>query len=228
MSRCDSAEHEPEPEPEPELVCTKEPAPGVLLPLEKGNYWDYAVYSFMGTVTDTIRLEVIGAFETAFQGQLINTYGTVFSFQGQIPDSTQRLLSNLEGGLYDLGVATTKDTALVKELWYPYPAEIGSTGKLTRIHFDSSDDKGWSIIDTVYSELKAKDVDISAPIGLFQAYHYNYLNPPAPDVSLGDNIDDYYVPGIGMVGQVQRGSDIDSALVKRSFYLVDYCLKRKG
>lgn len=78
-------------------------------------------------------------------------------------------------------------------------------------------------VDTLFVELIATDEVIETPAGIFEAHVYRYYLPPADDdVLFGDDIYDYFVPGVGQVAQIWKTPNSDEE--KMRYELVDYCL----
>lgn len=209
----------------PSSTCRNEPVSGVLMPMAVGNRWDH-VHLRGGSEIRTMRTELSGEVAVTVDGQDFKTFQRRVYPIGALPFETQYLHGNESGGVYAYGATAHGDTFALRELKFPYPAATGSQSTITRYSHSSEGGTTWVIHDTLEVELVAIDEPVVTPAGVFEAHVYHYFNPPPPDVTLGEDIFDYYAPGIGHVAQIWR--DEISGGIENEYLLVDYCLNRVG
>ena len=211
---CDTGPGEPDP-----AVCRAEPVPGALMPLAVGNHWDlHRIRAGIEAPLDTLRLLVSSEFSGESTSGLVTGFRRLQYRLGTPPPETSRIEIG-DGGVHRVAWVGPNDTLYVDNVPFPYPATMGTRSSLVRPFYDEGT---WQIRDTLDVELIAVDEVIETPAGRFEAYVYKYYNPPPFDVLFGDDIYDYYVPGIGHVAQIWKSPTDNS--VKTSYFLVDYCL----
>lgn len=167
-----------------------------ILPLAVGNKWVYFALSTYGAI-DTVTTEVI---DTG-KGR-VKAYGVNYRFNEEpIPDF-QWIYWNCPDGLVGAGGISSRDTLIVKSLMLKYPGVVGDSLLVPNVSYS---DGQFYVKDTLTHFLVSTDDSITTPFGTFTGcYVYNYKESQGEDVAGFDDIFDYYVPGIGLVGEIVR------------------------
>lgn len=204
------------------LVCSKEPQPGVIQPLEVGNYWTFQVRGTAGRFIKMITQSVVDSLEFAYEGRDIRAWQIYWDHGHRFDDQEGTpLLSNGIDGLYNNGMVRLGDTVLTNGIRLLYPTTAGTqfdpggtrilSGGLVR----EFDDLRTTVVST--------DSIIATPAGLFSAYVYSRTHIPSGDADdeLEVTIDLFYSPGIGPVAEITH-----SRLGTHKELLADYLLCR--
>ena len=171
-----------------------------------------------GTILDTIRTTVTREVQIEHESEIISAFA-----RSTIDLSLESVYGNGDDGIYRYGGIAATDTLTMRNLQFPYPAQVGQNSTIVRLNFDVEDTQEWEIYDTLHVALVAIDEEIVTPAGTFLTHIYKYYLPPPSDVLYGDFIYSYMAPGVGQVAQIHRrefnGTD------KYLYLLGDYCLK---
>ena len=189
LSACDSVEEDPD----------------VLVPLTVGNSWTYET-EWVGIVDSfTVTIQSVHDFQK--DGRTVRAYAEVDQLNGE-PGSSQRawLYANGPEGYYLNGGIAASDTLLLSSLYLKYPARVGERWDAVSIEYrDWSTPPEFGVYDTLGISLIAKDEPFETPAGTFKCHVYRYTIRPSEDVVEHWNVYKYYVPGIGLVGEIVRG-----------------------
>ncbi len=182
------------------LVCTQDPVPRVLMPLEVGNFWDLVAQRHDGTVVDTLRTIITTKLSPEKYGIEGAFVAEEYNFSDPLNVWRKLIWKNEPDGLLLAGLIRDADTVITNFRKYPFPATSGDTfysyvvdssnvpGELVRV--DSTE---WSVFSVGHL--------VSTPVREFSTVVFKYYREsPLFDVS-GDNIYEQVAPGIGVVAR---------------------------
>lgn len=199
---------------ERELVCSTDPVPGTIHPLETGNSWTYSNFDIYGyehghntmTVGEEIRIPVAENIPSAYE----------ILWDDYDGDDPRRLAINRNDGFYYVGQIQWEDIQLHPVLYVKYPAEKGDEFAGGAPVFGA---EGVTENTSTY-EVVSTDSSIATPAGVFVAYVYRREFQPLEDVSLLLTEDYFYAPGVGLVG---RNVHSKNGTIKRLLRLYELC-----
>jgi len=183
-----------------------------IMPLAVGNQWDYVTYwitdegGIIEGLTDSLRTEITGDTIVNYEGLCyhVSLITTIY-----LPSSEARENSwyywNGEDGLYSMGGISDYDTLIGKVLELKYPVVAGDSWAVPNLVYHI-DDREFYYKDNQVFTCISTDAEFETPVGTFTCYKYHFRMSPAEDVLEDWDIYDYYVPGIGKVGQIIRSS----------------------
>ncbi|GMQ83220.1 MAG: hypothetical protein BMS9Abin05_2710 [Rhodothermia bacterium] len=209
----------------PSLVCTNDPIPGPLVPMEVGNYWDYDILDHKGEVTDSARFEILEEIFLDELGGANRQFVANWHDIGSPAQETREIWTDENDGTHFSGFIMGVDTAAADFLRFGYPATPGDVF----VGYDYTRDSETGILvktDTSEYTLVAVDEIIQTPAGRFSTYVYKVLRDPPGGVLWGTWLYLHYAPGFGLVARVVwPGRAERQGEIELQFLLRDYCLK---
>jgi len=191
-----------------------------LNPLQVGASWTYLrdIYGD-GTIFDTLEIVIDRKLEATIDGEQVHGWIWERYIDGQLFNRPwDWVFSNTSQGFDQVAIVSATDSAKLSVNLYPYPAGIGATGGTVYVDATTTD---VVLTDTVEVELISTSDTLDTPAGQFICFVYRYYIAPPFDVSLGDSVSVYMVPGIGQVGQI-RSSESGADRVKFKQLLLKY------
>jgi len=209
-----------EPEDEVAKECLMQPIPGVLQPLEVGNYWLLDLWDEFGEIARSDRHEITGSFISREDDSKV-----YFVKERNPPSDVKEILINTEVGLHSAGLIVGSDTVMAELVTWPYPSEVGEPF-IKRLVMD--DGNGGNIIGDFEFPYEVVSTGFSTvtSVKTYQTYVYEARSTthPAFDHPL---VEEFYhfAPGIGLVATNYRAltSDFPSSNWP-TFRLREYCL----
>ncbi len=195
-----------------------------LQPLAIGNFWESVYFRSRGGTlvpSDSGRVEIVDAIPINLEGRQTVAWVYQWSKNQQPGTGWNHLYANGSRGLYRVGGVSDVDTLIDERLAYPYPATVGERAMMP---ISTAVGNVWAYKDSVEVTLIARDSLVVLPFGEVRAWLYEWVDlPPLDDIAYGDRVNDFYVPGIGLV--TRRWLGLHDDYVKGEWRLYRYCVK---
>ncbi len=175
-------------EAQPELVCTQESVPGVLMPLEIGNYWDIEAQKGNGEVVDTFRTQITTKLDPATYG--IEQAYVAEDFNLSSPNDIKKRLiwKNEIDGLLLAGLISGEDTVLYNFRKYPLSPAVGQEIQSYRVGATGTQGVYERVDSTKWTVFKTGHI-VDTPVRQFVTSVLVYTTErPLPDVSASDTL----------------------------------------
>ncbi len=204
-----------------------------LMPLAKGNTWNYVDTTFNSDKTfEAQPLTLTSKGEITMDHQGDEVIGTHLVWEeGNTKNPVSRLVRiNNKGGLDILAGLSKEDTIIVKRkrTFYDFPVESGDTKEA---YFPSYNINFKNFtVDTITVTCKSESVNLKTPYKTLECLSYTYSFKEIKDsinngTTISDTtilkITDYFAPGIGLVGSEHK---VGSKIIRKQL-LVKFSLK---
>jgi hypothetical protein len=143
----------------------------VLMPLEVGNTWQYSRQTLLSS--DTISENITEKLTVNFEDVDYDVYAMQsFLLPENTTDSLRVLFRNAAEGVWEFGMYNARDTLILRNLLFKYPAMVGDT--TNTIVYSISDEI--VVTDTITVELIAIDEPVVTSVGTFDCHvFYSYV-----------------------------------------------------
>ena len=188
-----------------------------ILPLKVGYYWKYQNYYLKADTsisgegrTEEYKINKLST--TIYSNENYSVFHRIWGYFNTsmghyIYAADEWFFRNFNDGLYQMGGKVNDDSIYTKLLWYKYPVQKGETWESPDLVYNTLTNNFFINDSTTYT-CTDSNVVFKTPLGNFSCivYYHREIDNEGDVISITD-IYDYYLPNLGLVGEITYGYD---------------------